>query len=69
MKKDENTYRIFTTQHESNLATGISWDGAVGVFHHGEQGLAEVSHLLYQLQMEPLTLSCESDARADQRAG
>lgn len=36
MKNDEHTYRIFTAEHESNLAARISWDGAVGIFHHRE---------------------------------
>lgn len=36
MENEELTYRIFTAEHESNLATGISWDGAVGVVHHRE---------------------------------
>lgn len=60
-----HTYRIFTAEHKSNLATWISWDGAVGVLHHGEESLAKVAHFLYQLQMEPLAFSCESNKRAE----
>lgn len=59
------TYRIFTAEHKSNLTTWISWDGPVGVLHHGEESLAKVAHFLYQLQMEPLTFSCESNKIAE----
>lgn len=32
----KHTYGIFAAEHESNLTTGVSRDGAVGVLHHGE---------------------------------
>lgn len=67
MQSVSDTYRIFTAKHESNLATWISWDGAIGILYHREESLAKVAHFLYQLQMEPLTFSCESKKRADVR--
>lgn len=32
----KHTYGIFAAEHESNLTTWVSWDGAVGVLHHRE---------------------------------
>lgn len=36
MENEKHAYRIFTAEHESNLATGIRWDGCVGIVHHRE---------------------------------
>lgn len=30
------SYRVFAAEHESNLTTGVSRDGTVGVLHRGE---------------------------------
>lgn len=54
-----DTHSIFTAQHEANLATWIGGNGAVGVIHYWEEGLAKGLHLFNKLQMQPLTLSCE----------
>lgn len=55
-----DTHSVFTAQHEANLATWIGGNGAVGVIHYWEEGLAKGLHLFNKLQMKPLTLSCES---------
>lgn len=55
-------HRVFTAQHEANLATGVGGDGTVGVAHHGEEGLAELAHLLDEVQMQPLAFTWGAQA-------
>ena len=48
---------VLAAQHEADLAAGVGGDGAVGVVHHWEERLAEVSHLLDEVQVQPLALA------------
>lgn len=49
---------VFAAQHEANLPAGIGGDGAVRVVHYGEERLAELPHLLNEVQVQPLALPC-----------
>lgn len=51
------THRVLAAEHEANLPAGIRGDGAIGVFHHREQRLAELTHLLNEIQVQPLALA------------
>lgn len=52
-----DTHWVLTTQHEADLPAGIRRDGAVSIFHHREQRLAELPHLLNEIQVQPLALT------------
>lgn len=56
--KQSPAHRVFATQHEANLAAGIGGDGTVGIAHHREEGLAEMPHLLDEVEVQPLALTC-----------
>ena len=48
---------VLAAQHEADLAAGVGGDGAVGVVHHREESLAELPHLLDEVQVQPLALT------------
>lgn len=50
-------HRVLAAEHEANLPAGVRGDGAIGIFHHGEQRLAELTHLLNEIQVQPLALT------------
>lgn len=52
---------VFAAQHEADLAAGVGGDGAVGVFYHREQSLAELVHLLDKVQVQPLTFALTAE--------
>lgn len=54
---NSDTHWILTAQHEANLPAGVGRDCAIGVLHHREQRLAELTHLLNEIQMQPLALA------------
>lgn len=55
-----SVHRVFTAEHEADLAARVRRDGAVSVVHYGEEGLAEGVHFFDQLQVKPLALSCKT---------
>lgn len=61
------THRVLAAEHEANLPAGIRGDGAIGVFHHREQRLAELTHLLNQIQVQPLAFTCREKGSQEAR--
>lgn len=61
------THRVLAAEHEANLPTGICGDGAIGIFHNREQRLAELTHLLNEIQVQPLALTYREKGRQDAR--
>lgn len=61
------THRVLAAEHEANLPAGIRGDGAIGVLHNREQRLAELTHLLNEIQVQPLALTYGERARQDIR--
>lgn len=57
------THRVLAAEHEANLPAGIRGDGAIGVLHNREQRLAELTHLLNEIQVQPLALTYRERAR------
>lgn len=57
-------HRVFTAEHEADLAARIRRDGAVSIVHNREERLAEDAHFFDQLQVQPLTLSCKKSKRS-----
>jgi hypothetical protein len=49
---------VFATNHETNLARWIGWDGSVCIFSHREDLLASNLQVFDQLNVQPLVLSC-----------
>lgn len=62
------THRVLAAEHEADLAAGVRGDGAIGVFHHREQRLAELTHLLNEIQVQPLALTYQEKGRCKVRA-
>lgn len=62
------THRVLAAEHEANLPAGICGDGAIGVFHNREQRLAELTHLLNEIQVQPLALTYREKGRRKVRA-
>lgn len=62
-------HRIFAAQHEAYLAAGVGGDTAVSVGHHREERLAELSHLLDEVQVQPLALTCGESRAVSAPAG
>ena len=61
------THRVLAAEHEANLPAGIRGDGAIGIFHNREQRLAELTHLLNEIQVQPLALTYREKGRQDAR--
>lgn len=62
-----DTHRVLAAEHEANLPAGICGDGAIGVFHNWEQRLAELTHLLNEIQVQPLALTYREKGSQDAR--
>lgn len=54
-------HRVFTAEHEADLAARVGGDGAVSVVHYREERLAKGVHFFDQLQVKPLTFSCKRE--------
>lgn len=61
------THGVLAAEHEADLAAGVRGDGAIGILHHREQRLAELTHLLNEIQVQPLALTCRQRGRQDAR--
>jgi hypothetical protein len=57
----QSQFLVLGEHHETNLATGVSGDGSVGILNNGEESAAESLDLLDKRKMEPHAFTLGGD--------